>query len=397
MDIRPIAIHLPQFHPIPENDEWWGKGFTEWTNVSKAKPLFEGHYQPHLPADLGFYDLRLPEARQAQADLAREYGFYGFCYYHYWFNGKRILERPVQEILESGKPDFPFMLCWANENWTRVWDGGEKHVLLEQLYSQEDDINHIKYLIPYFKDPRYIRINNKPVFAVYQSALFPNMRQTINNWREEAAKEGLELYICRMERTKTDAKKQMDAGFDAAIEFQPQAPEFSGKKISTLKDKISLENILKSVRFRTGRLINGSKKIFTSKQKPKLEGSVGTYKGSMEEALARYSTPVDYKLFRGVCVGWDNSPRRKIGYAILDGSTPALFGNWTREALRKSKLYSTEENLFFVNAWNEWAEGNHLEPCQKWGREYLETFKEALQSNKDLKNGTVKNEKQMNY
>ena len=171
--IRPIAFYLPQFYPTDQNNEWWGKGFTEWTNVTKAAPQYKGHYQPHLPTDLGFYDLRLEEARIAQANLAKQYGIYGFCYYHYWFNGKLLLQRPVEEILKTGKPGFPFMLCWANENWTRVWDGGSKEVLIEQHYSPEDDKAHLEYLLPYFKDPRYIRINGKLVFAVYRSASAP--------------------------------------------------------------------------------------------------------------------------------------------------------------------------------------------------------------------------------
>ena len=166
MKNRLIALYLPQYHPVPENDAWWGKGFTEWTNVTKASPLYKGHYQPQLPADLGFYDLRVPEVREEQAKLATENGIYGFCYYHYWFNGRRILERPFQEVFESGKPDFPFMLCWANENWTRRWDGLEKEVLLQQNYSDEDDVQHMESLVKYFKAPRYIRVNNKPVFIL---------------------------------------------------------------------------------------------------------------------------------------------------------------------------------------------------------------------------------------
>ena len=166
---RLIAINLPQYHPFKENDEWWGKGFTEWTNVTKAKPRFRGHYQPHLPADMGFYDLRLPEVRQMQADLAKEYGIYGFCYYHYWFNGHRLMERPVSEILSSGEPDFPFMLCWANENWARNWDGGFKDILIEQNYSDDDDRNHMIYLCKeVFPDKRYIKVDGKPFFIIYK-------------------------------------------------------------------------------------------------------------------------------------------------------------------------------------------------------------------------------------
>ena len=186
-----LAFYLPQFHPIPENDQWWGKGFTEWSNVSKAKPLFQGHYQPHLPADLGFYDLRLPETRAAQAEMAREHGIDGFCYYHYWFNGRRILERPIREILAAGEPKFPFCVCWANENWTRRWDGRDAEVLLEQRYSVQDDIAHIRSLIPMFEDARYIRVDGKPLFLVYRSTAIPDARATTDRWRREAERAGL--------------------------------------------------------------------------------------------------------------------------------------------------------------------------------------------------------------
>ena len=179
--IRPIAIYLPQFHPIPENDAAWGKGFTEWTNVTKAKPLYKGHYQPHLPADLGFYDLRLEEVRLAQEALAKQFGIHGFCYYHYWFNGKRLLHEPLDSKLKNPNEDFSFMLCWANENWTRRWDGKNHEVLIEQNYSKEDNVAHIQHLIPYFKDSRYIKVNGKPVFIVYKPFYFPIQLQPQRN------------------------------------------------------------------------------------------------------------------------------------------------------------------------------------------------------------------------
>src|SRR5580700_10112401 len=198
--VRAIAFHLPQFHPIPENDEWWGKGFTEWISVVQATPRLPGHYQPHLPADLGFYDLRLPEARAAQAALAASYGIYGFCYYHYWFQGRQVLERPVNEILKNGEPDFPFCLCWANENWTRRWDGLNNEILLEQRYSEADDLAHIRALIPFFLDPRYICVLDRPFFAIYQASKLPDPRRTADIWRREAERAGLKgLYLVRVE------------------------------------------------------------------------------------------------------------------------------------------------------------------------------------------------------
>ena len=219
-----IAFYLPQFHPIPENDAWWGKGFTEWTSVTKACPLFRGHYQPHLPADLGFYDLRVAESREAQADLAREYGVTGFCYYHYWFSGKRLLHRPFDEVLTSGRPDFPFCLCWANENWTRVWDGGDSEVLVEQTYSEQDDVAHIRWLARAFADPRYIRIKDKPLFIIYRAHKLPDIRKTTAIWRDECRSLGIgEIFLCRVD-TGTDILPPNEVGLDAAVEFQPEFP-----------------------------------------------------------------------------------------------------------------------------------------------------------------------------
>jgi lipopolysaccharide biosynthesis protein len=370
MPLRPIAIYLPQFHPIPENNEWWGKGFTEWTNVTKAKPLFNGHYQPHLPADLGFYDLRLDEARQAQADLAREYGIHGFCYYHYWFNGRRILERPFQEVFESGEPDFPFMLCWANENWTRTWDGKEKNVLLKQDYSFEDDRNHIKALIPYFKDERYIRIDNKPVFAIYRSTLLPEPKRTLEIWREEASREGLELYICRFETFGTQGEHYLEeAGFDAAIDFQPGG-NFSKSFQPHIQKKLQNRSILTKVKDKT---INRFNIKETAVQQ---NGYLLDYNEYVDFILTQ-----DFPSYNWMpCVNpmWDNSARRQKGYGMLVNATPDKYAEWLGYAIQKHNRKSEEENLLFINAWNEWAEGNHLEPCQKWGLQYLEKTKEVL-------------------
>jgi lipopolysaccharide biosynthesis protein len=360
--IRSIALYLPQFHPIPENDEWWGRGFTEWRNVAKAKPLFPGHYQPHLPADLGFYDLRLPEAREAQADLAREYGVHGFCYYHYWFNGRRILERPFNEVLESGKPDFPFCLCWANENWTRVWDGGERNVLLEQHYNHEDDQAHIRSLIPAFKDPRYVRVNGKPLFLVYRTELLPDPKRTAEIWRNEAIIAGVgDLYLVRVESFARGIDPS-SIGFDASVEFAPDGHDMGKWKYRDgLPGFLSRKGIIP--------------RAFA-------ENKVVSY-----PVLARgmmYRPPASFKRFRCATPMWDNSARRKAEARIVIDSTPALYENWLRTITAKTRTqFNGDERLVFINAWNEWAEGNHLEPDLKWGRAYLEATRRALATGQD--------------
>ena len=366
--LRPIAFYLPQFHQIPENNEWWGKGFTEWSNVVRAKPLFKGHYQPHLPADLGFYDLRLPEARQAQADLARAHGIYGFCYYHYWFSGRRLLERPFDEVLRSGQPDFPFMLCWANHNWTRVWDDLNKSVLLRQEYSPEDDVNHIRSLIPAFKDRRYITVEGKPVFCIYRSNDLPEPKKTISIWREEARKEGLELYLCRLEGFAGSGVDFLEIGLDAAIEVQPFSSAFfeiRGDSGETLRDGITLHRLKKSLSYRLTKLVNHNAR-----------GFVIDYKDVVERDL-RSGAP-GYKRYPGVAPMWDNSARRKSGYVILRNSTPELYERWLREKVENFTPFSAQENFMFINSMNEWAEGNHLEPCQRWGRSFLEATSKVL-------------------
>ena len=360
VDKRIIAFYLPQYHPFSENDEWWGKGFTEWRNVVKAKPLYRGHYQPHLPADLGFYDLRIPEVREQQADMARTYGVNGFCYYHYWFNGRQLMERPLKEILSSGKPDFPFMLCWANENWTRAWDGGSRHVLIAQNYSEEDDRAHIRYLLEnVFSDSRYIRVDGKPVFLIYRSMLFPNMKETIRVWREEAANKGVELYLCRVETMDCYGEEYLQDGFDAAVEFQPfthQMNDFQRKR-----------NPLRKFAY------NINRHLFNTCKKKKID-----YSEYVDYAC---KTPFsNYKMYPGVTPMWDNTSRRKQKMFILDKSTPEKYGEWLYSVMNKFVPYSKDENFVFVNAWNEWAEGNHLEPDLKWGLRYLEETKKVVQT-----------------
>ena len=353
MNPRIIAIYLPQYHPIPENDEWWGKGFTEWRNVVKAKPRFPGHYQPHLPSDLGFYDLRVPEVRIEQAKMARKHGIYGFCYYHYWFNGHLLLERPLEDMLISKEPNFPFMICWANENWTRAWDGGEKEILIEQKYNEEDDINHIHYLMKFFKDPRYIRINGKPVISIYRSTLLPNIENTIEIWRTEALKEELELYVCRFESFGEDGKDYITKGIDAAIDFEPH----TGMKEYYKFKKYA--NFFK----------RGINKVFRSIIGQNILPIIEDYRKYIRFQIKRIKP--SYKQYPCVTPMWDNSARRKNTFFAFHGSTPELFGIWLKNVIDKFIPYSDDENFIFINAWNEWAEGNHLEPCIKWEDRYL--------------------------
>jgi hypothetical protein len=374
--IRPIAIYLPQFHPIPENDKAWGKGFTEWTNVTKAQPLFEGHYQPQLPADLGFYDLRVPETRMQQAELAKEYGIYGFCYYHYWFNGKRLLERPFKEVFESKQPNFPFMLCWANENWSRIWEGKANDVIIQQNYSEEDDLAHIRELIPYFKDKRYITVNNKPVIAIYNSTNLPNAKKTLDIWRVEALKEGLELYICRFESLSFYGKELVeDGGFDAAIDFHP-----TGHIINKFKADIIVEKLTRIDRKIKHKFFKGIRNKFPALYK---KYHAGIYNRINYAEFVEYAAALpfpDYKWYPCATPGWDNSSRKGKNGFLFYNSTPQLFQKWLTSIFKKFKPYSKEENLMFINAWNEWAEGNHLEPCRKWGHGNLEALKKSLET-----------------
>lgn len=364
---RLIAFYLPQFHPISENDGWWGKGFTEWTNVAWAKPLFKGHYQPHVPADLGFYDLRLPETRLAQADLAREYGIHGFCYYHYWFGGKRLLQRPFDEVLASGKPDFPFCLCWANENWTRNWDGQNQDVLIQQQYGADDDRRHIGWLVKAFRDDRYIRHDGKPMVLVYRASNLPDPLQTTSIWREEARKAGVgDLFVCRVESSENDKSDPTKLGFDCSVEFQPDW--------TNLGHPIRQNSLWFQIR-----KLGLSNQIYN-------DNTVYDYSAIVDQMLKKRDP--SYERIPCVTPSWDNSPRRKAGATIFMGSTPDLYETWLRTSVAKVES-SGSPPFVFINAWNEWGEGNHLEPCQKWGRAFLEATRRALQHQSDTPQSVV--------
>jgi len=370
--IRPIAIHLPQYHPIPENDQWWGKGFTEWTNVVNARPLFPGHYQPQLPADLGYYDMRHPETMHAQAELAKQYGVYGFCYYHYWFNGKLLLETPLHQMLELKEPEMPFMLCWANENWTRRWDGWDQEILMEQKYSDQDDDAHITYLMQFLKDPRYIKMDGKPVLIIYKTFLLPNPQKTAATWRKIAAANGLELYLCHMVFSYRE-KNTLEKGFDAVIDFEP----FGIRRKLSVFDEVSRQRrVLDNNIFH--RILSRSGIVTERMRDPLLKYNVLDYDFCLREL--RSLQQFDFKLYPSLVPGWDNSPRKKNDPTLLlKGSTPQKFQQWMTNILADFKPFSEQENFVFINAWNEWAEGNHLEPCLKWGTAYLQALKNALE------------------
>jgi len=351
--VRLIAFYLPQFHPIPENDAWWGAGFTEWTNVTRAKPLFPGHYQPHIPGHLGFYDLRLPETRTAQAELAEAHGIEGFCYWHYWFEGKRLLERPFQEVLSSGEPDFPFCLAWANESWSRRWLGEEKDILQAQRYSLGDDVTHARWLSRAFADDRYMRVRGRPLFLIYRPADLPNPLKTTEIIREQSVKNGAgEPYLLGIDAhcPGVDCRR---LGFDGTLVFAPQLgflPEFmeDGRTLAKWRRNLKLG-------VRSSKL-----KLYDSITARRLMGGPRR----------------DFPVYPCVFVGWDNTPRRSE-HAIIIESDVGAFENDLREKIVAVSQRDPEERIVFVNAWNEWAEGNHLEPDLKHGLAYLDACRRA--------------------
>lgn len=357
--IKPLAFYLPQFHPIPQNDEWWGPGFTEWTNVAKAKPLFKGHEQPLIPADLGFYDLRLHQTRLDQAEMAKKYGVHGFIYYHYWFGkGKMILEKPMEEVLELKTPDFPFCICWANHSWSKIWTGDENSLLMKQEYlGQEDVEQHIAYLVPFFKDPRYIKVNGAPLLMIFDVNI-PNAKELIDAYKLEAKKYGIEdIYV--MASNITPASKDVKAaGFDSRVSYAYQ---------QALSDEIEQQSILSKVKFKL--------KQIQHKNFPRIVD----YQSVSNRIVNKASDVATYPM---VVPNWDNTPRKENLGFILQNATPQLFKDNLNNAINYLN-HETElpEKFLILKSWNEWAEGNILEPDSRHGHQFLQALKEVLDAN----------------
>ncbi|WP_183579109.1 glycoside hydrolase family 99-like domain-containing protein [Mucilaginibacter sp. X5P1] len=352
---RIIAYYLPQYHPIQENDEWWGKGFTEWVSVANAKPLFKGHEQPKIPGELGFYDLRLEESRIAQAEIAAKYGVEGFCYWHYWLgNGKRLLERPFNEVLESGKPDFPFCLGWANHSWKGVFFGAKNQTLIEQTYGDlKDHQEHFDYLLKAFKDKRYIKLGNKPLLYIYKAQDIPDCKKVLDFWRNLAIKEGFDGIHFIGENVKPADREKY--GLDGLAFPRHREIEYGDTDLITNK-------YLRFIYHKIKKIAPGLK--------------VYNYK----DAIKTFLKPGEYQHNEYPCIvpGWDTTPRLGKKAVILKDSTPELFKQHVKEVLNRVSHKPDDSNFIFIKSWNEWAEGNYMEPDWKNGSKYLEVLKEAL-------------------
>ena len=352
---RVVAFYLPQFHPTPQNDKWWGSGFTEWTNVASAKPLYNGHKQPIIPADLGFYDLRLPETRVAQAALAAEHGVESFCYWHYWFAGQHLLERPFNEVLESGSPDFPFCLAWANHSWSGVWKNEPHRLLVDQTYPGEsDDIAHFEYLLTAFRDPRYMTVDEKPIFVIYDPLGMPEAKKRFDLWRGLALQAGLKgLHIVGINGL--NYSNVSDLGLDSVVlSCLEVASNGSGK-------------------------VNGIKRIaWGAARKLSLFGPRIVEYSEVIKRLIPDLNQFDCEAFPCVFPNGDNTPRKGRRGLVIKNSTPALFERHLNDAVSAVDAREDDHKIVFLKSWNEWAEGNHMEPSLTWGRQYLDALKRVV-------------------
>jgi len=345
-DVKTVAYYLPQFHTFPENDKWWGRGFTEWTNVTKAFPRFNGHYQPHLPIDMGFYDLTNTDVMKRQIELAKNYGIYGFCFHYYWFGGKRLLEKPLENFLSMGNDlDFPFCLCWANENWTRRWDGAEENVLLAQKHSDEDSLACITDICRFFTDDRYIKVDGKPLIIIYRADIIPNIQGMLKIWRTHCSNSGIgDIHIIGAETF--GLRNLSELGFDGGVEFPPHFGN-----VAQMNDRVN----------RLG----------------------SDYLGlvyDIEEFVdnKKYLIDRDDKTYKGIFPSWDNTPRRgSIGNIFQ--SNPDHYKKWLNGLFCDTiKRFKTGNRFIFINAWNEWGEGAHLEQDRKYGYAYLQATADVV-------------------
>lgn len=352
---RVVALYLPQFHPIPENDEFWGHGFTEWTNVARARPLYRGHVQPNLPGELGFYDLRLPETRERQAELAQEHGVEAFCYWYYWFAGRKVLQRPLEEVIASGRPRFPFCIGWANHSWTGVWIGAPENALIEQTYPGIDDYKALfRELLPAFRDERYLRVDGRLVFVLFRPFDLPSVLDLTSLWRELLRLEGLGDF--HFVGVGGGDRNLFDYGLDGAVDnwvperYQAIWRRAVGRLLPALKSRI----------YRPSRY---------------------DYSWYSERMVRRESPRrPDGWLHPHLLPNWDNTPRAGTFGVVLEGSTPELFGAQVRGVMAQLETHAIppENRLVFLKSWNEWAEGNYMEPDRQWGRSYLEALRAAL-------------------
>ena len=355
---RLIAFYLPQFHPTPDNDNWWGKGFTEWVNVAAARPLFKGHKQPKLPADLGFYDLRLSETRQAQAEMAARHGIEGFCYWHYWFgNGKRLLERPFNEVLQSGTPNFPFCLGWANHSWyAKKWDPGTPDkLLIKQQYSGITDYErHFNEMLPAFKDKRYIKVEGKLFFLIF--APLDNTREIksfMETWQHLAHENGLVGFYFVGQGDRKHRKEIMNLGFNA---FQDSSLYGISKNASIYRR-------------------------FTRKVKRLLFHTIGkVYDYSTVMSTLQSPDYADIDFIPTIYSNWDHTPRSKERGMVLTNDTPAMFGHHVRKVLHSIKDKPEQLRIAMIKSWNEWGEGNYLEPDREYGTQRLEELQKAIEA-----------------
>ena len=381
MKARLIALYLPQFHPIPENNRWWGAGFTEWTNVAKAKPLFKGHVQPKIPADLGFYDLRLPEVREQQAALAREAGVEGFCYYHYWFGGKQLLERPFNEVLASGKPDFPFCLCWANHSWSnKTWSRKSNmqsnSMLIEQTYpGYEDDYNHFMSVLPAFRDKRYITIDGKPVFFLYNPWEHTRVREWIETWRKLASENGLPgLHLVSMCDATLTFKINPDGTKSRVLPNVENSKDLFQTVLNMGFDAVNCVGMRRGELLSEGRLLNLGKTILRKAGLP-----VGMYFNYSKTVKGFFPPESKWEnVYPTIIPQWDRSPRAATLDGIYTHATPKAFEEHINDALRYIKEKSPEHKILILKSWNEWGEGNYVEPDLEFGHGWLDAIRSAI-------------------